>query len=115
MRLATAVCSPLPGGAARDTVVTLLSLAVTIVMLDAQPPGTPAQPDTEAPTFRQGIDLIAVDVVVTDRDGQPVRTLTVDDFQVYEDGVLQPIVTFSFVETGVNAHGADTSSDVNVL
>ena len=88
MLFASGVCSRLPAGAARRTVVTLLSLAVSIVMLGAQPPATPARPDTEAPTFRQGIDLITVDVVVTDRDGQPVRTLTVDDFQVYEDGRL---------------------------
>ncbi len=109
MGFASAVCSRSPG-AARRTVVTLLSLAVTIVMLDAQPPATPARPDTEAPTFRLGIDLITVDVVVTDRDRQPVRTLTVDDFQVYEDGVLQPIVTFSYVDTTVHAPEADAAS-----
>ena len=113
MGFASAVCSRSPG-AARRTVVTLLSLAVTIVMLDAQPPATPARPDTEAPTFRLGIDLITVDAVVTDRDGQPVRTLTVDDFQVYEDGVLQPIVTFSYVETGVHAREADAASTTSV-
>ena len=109
MGFASAVCSRSPG-AARRTVVTLLSLAVTIVMLDAQPPATPARPDTEAPTFRLGIDLITVDVVVTDRDRQPVRTLTVDDFQVYEDGVLQPIVTFSYVDTTVHAPEAKAAS-----
>ena len=111
---ASVMCSRLPAGAARRTVVTLLSLAVAIVMLDAQPPATPAPPDTEAPTFRLGIDLITVDVVVTDRDGQPVRTLTVDDFRVYEDGVVQPIVTFSYVETAGHAREADAASATSV-
>ena len=110
LAFASVMCSRLPAGVARRTVVTLLSLAVAIVMLDAQPPATPAPPDTEAPTFRQGIDLITVDVVVTDRDGQPVRTLTVDDFQVYEDGVVQPIVTFSYVDTSVHAQEAKAAS-----
>ena len=110
MGLASVMYSRLPAWAARSTLGTLLSLALTIVTLDAQPPATPAQPDTEAPPFRQGIDLITVDVVVTDRDGQPVRTLTVDDFQVYEDGVVQPIVTFSYIDTGVHAHEADALS-----
>lgn len=38
MRLASAVYSPLPGGAARRTAVTLLSLAVAVVSVGAHPP-----------------------------------------------------------------------------
>ena len=36
-----------------------------------------------------------VDVVVTDRDGNPVRGLTRDDFTLYDDGKAQPITNFT--------------------
>lgn len=36
----------------------------------------------QRPTFRSGVDLIAVDVQVVDRDGRPVAGLTADRFEV---------------------------------
>ena len=44
------------------------------------------------------MQLVEVDVRVTDRDDQPIRDLTVDDFDLLEKGVLQEISTFSFVD-----------------
>jgi len=35
-----------------------------------------------------------VDVVVTGRDGKPMRGLTRDDFELYENKKLQPITNF---------------------
>jgi VWFA-related protein len=56
---------------------------------------TPPQPPL---TFRSGVDLIDVDVFVTDKDGRVVRDLTQDDFEIVEDGKPQAIRTFSFVD-----------------
>jgi hypothetical protein len=42
-----------------------------------------------AQTFRGGIDLVHLDVTVPDRDRRPVRGLTAEDFEVYEDGALR--------------------------
>lgn len=47
---------------------------------------------------RVDVTVANIDVVVTDRDGNPVRGLTRDDFQVYEDGKLQTITNFSAIE-----------------
>jgi VWFA-related protein len=41
------------------------------------------------------IHIVNVDVVVTDADGKRVRGLTRDDFEIYEDGVLQPLSHFA--------------------
>ncbi len=58
---------------------------------------TPSQPQ-DLPTFRGGVQLIDVDVVVTGRDGKPVRGLTQDDFEIVEDNRPQQIRTFSVVD-----------------
>jgi len=46
-------------------------------------------------TFKVPVDVVVVNAVVTDKQGNPVKDLTVDDFRVYEDGKLQPIHTFA--------------------
>ena len=56
----------------------------------------PAQP--QQPTFKLRVDYVEVDVVVTDRDGNLVRDLKKEDFQVIEDGKPQTINTFSLVD-----------------
>lgn len=50
------------------------------------------------PTFRTGINYVELPVRVTDRQGSFVRDLTQSDFQVFEDGSPQDIVTFTFVD-----------------
>ena len=44
------------------------------------------------------VSVVNVDVTVTDRDGNPVRGLTGDDFEIFEDGVPQAISNFYAVE-----------------
>jgi VWFA-related protein len=42
--------------------------------------------------------LVSVDVEVSDRNEKPVTNLAVEDFQVYDDGVLQRIASFTPVQ-----------------
>ncbi|MGO9085163.1 MAG: VWA domain-containing protein [Terriglobales bacterium] len=44
--------------------------------------------------FRQNVNRVVVDVVVTDSNRKPVRGLTMRDFSIYEDGKPQDILTF---------------------
>jgi VWFA-related protein len=46
-------------------------------------------------TFKVPVDVVVVNAVVTDKQGNPVKDLKVDEFRVYEDGQLQPIHTFA--------------------
>ena len=57
------------------------------------PPGTPASPNPSN-TIRVNARLVVLDMVVVDRDGHPVTTLTRDDFHVQEDGVDQTVRNF---------------------
>jgi len=49
----------------------------------------------QQPTFRAGIDLVNVGVTVTDRRGNFITDLTIDDFEILEDGQRQAITNFS--------------------
>jgi VWFA-related protein len=57
-----------------------------------------AQATQGRPTFRSGRDLVSVDVVVRDRDGNIVRDLKAADFDVREDGRPQEVLGLSFQE-----------------
>jgi Ca-activated chloride channel homolog len=51
--------------------------------------------DIPATVFRTGVDLVALNVVVTDGDQRFVTGLTMDNFAVYEDGVQQDVSFFA--------------------
>ena len=59
---------------------------------DGKPPADQAGP--AQPTFRAGINLVRVDVIVTDKKGNQITDLTQNDFQVWEDGQPQEVTSF---------------------
>ena len=62
----------------------------------------------------QNIDLVDVDVVVTDGDGRPVTGLTKEDFDIREDG--KPVTLQTFVaRTATEAADDDTGRSVVIL
>lgn len=54
-------------------------------------------PAAEPPVFRSAVDLVAVDVQVVNRDGLPIDTLGIDDFQVSFNGRTRRVVSVDFV------------------
>jgi VWFA-related protein len=65
-----------------------------------QAPPPQAQPP-QPPTFKVQVDYVEVDVVVTDRQGNHLRDLKKEDFQVLEDGKAQTISVFTHVDIPV--------------
>jgi len=51
-------------------------------------------PPVQAPTISTTTNNVLLDVVVTDKNGQPVHNLGKDKFQVFENGIAQPIAFF---------------------
>ena len=87
-----------------------LALLAGSVLL-AQAPGAPGQAQSKVPaqakqgvpqnpTFRVTVDLVTNDVIARDSQGQFVADLSKDDFQVYEDGVLQSVASLVLVHGG---------------
>ena len=68
---------------------TIYSAALLLVLAQQAPP---------QPTFKTGVNLVEVDVVVTDKTGRPVPGLRQDDFEVSEDGKPVSIATFVAVD-----------------
>src|SRR5262245_52087302 len=59
-----------------------------------------AQETQTVPTFPAAVELVTVDAVVLDRDGNPVAGLGREDFTVTEDGRPQEIVGFEAFGSG---------------
>jgi VWFA-related protein len=57
----------------------------------------PAAPEAPPPTFAAEVEQVIVDVVVTDKKGNPVAGLGRDDMTVLEDGKPQEVVSFEAV------------------
>ena len=63
-----------------------------------QPPQTPPDQPPQQPVFRTGINIVRVDAIVTDKQGNPVADLKQNDFEILEDGKPQTVETFRFVK-----------------
>jgi VWFA-related protein len=68
-------------------------------------PETPAPSPSpgDQPTFPAQVELVTVDVVVTDKKGNPITDLTRDDVVVTEDGAPQTLTSFEAVQLPATA------------
>ncbi len=93
----------LPGHATRAAAAVAITLAVATAV--AQQPDPPA--------FRTGVDLVALNVTVTDGADRYVIDIEQASFQLYEDGVLQDITFFTRSELPISlALLMDTSASM---
>ncbi|MEM8993199.1 MAG: hypothetical protein AAGF23_00275, partial [Acidobacteriota bacterium] len=89
-----------PGGPIRLAAAALF-LCATAAVAQAEDVGGNAEGN--ATQFMESVDIevVNIDVWVTDRDGRPVDGLTRDDFLVFRDGDGVPISNFYAVAGGV--------------
>jgi VWFA-related protein len=89
---------------ATASVALILGLTMAIGEAQQQPP-----PQRAKDILTEGVRAVLVDVVVRDKRGQPVRDLTLSDFEVLEDGVPQKIGSFTPVFAGAPATAPATA------
>ncbi len=75
---------------------------------EPKPPQSPEQkpveqPPPKGPTFRTGVELVTVDVGVSDERGRPVSDLLAPDFVVKIDGEVRRVVSAEHVRIDVEA------------
>ncbi|MDR1989275.1 MAG: VWA domain-containing protein [Acidobacteriaceae bacterium] len=66
----------------------------------AQQAGAPQGTTSPPPTFRVQVDAVTTDVVVKDDQGRFVPDLKKEEFEVYEDGVKQEIISMTMSHGG---------------
>src|SRR6185436_1874967 len=75
------------------------STAILVVLAAGLSAQTPTPPQ-EKPTFKVSVDMVTNDVMVRDAQGNFVPDLTKDDFEVFEDGVKQDVVSMTLSHGG---------------
>ena len=84
-------------------------LAVALVLLALATPGAQqrqAEPPSQQPTFRAGVNLVRVDVSVTGRNDEAVGDLEASNFLVTEDDVPQKVETAQFIRLNGQPDGS---------
>jgi VWFA-related protein len=83
------------------------ALAMALVSAPIVVAQKPVPPGTQAPAgsspeqvIRTGVELITTDVIVRDSRGQFVADLKKDEFEIFEDGVKQQMVSFTLTHGG---------------
>lgn len=84
----------------RTTLTAALSLTVVLAgsLLAQQQPTAPRPAEQPPLTFKVEVNYVEIDAVVTDSNGNFVRGLTKDDFEVIEQSKPQAITVFSLVD-----------------
>ena len=87
----------------RITAVVVAALALTVAASARAQTDAPAPTGAPTATFKAGIELVTIDVSVSDKNGQPVRDLLASDFTVKVDGKLRRVVSAQHVSFNVEA------------
>src|SRR5690242_2813937 len=88
--------------AIRNLGLPAICLVLFAISAVAQQPAQPQVPDARY-TINVGVDEVLLHATVRNRKGTPVAGLNKENFQVFEDGVLQPIKHFSHEDIPVTA------------
>ena len=91
--------------------VVVVSTAVAVSLAGQSQTETPAQ----GPTFRTGVDLIAIDVSVVDGNGRPIEDLLAPEFSVKIDGEERRVVSAEQVRIDVEAARQEAADPFETL
>lgn len=93
----------------KRTALAVLVASVSVAAQESRP--DPQQPPVQGPTFRTGVELVTVDVAVSDERGRPVSDLLAPDFVVKIDGGVRRVVSAEHVRIDVEAAKKQATTD----
>lgn len=83
------------------------ALLLSAPLLAGQAPSAQPVPQTDRPIFRAGVDVVRLDIRVTDESGRPIDDLRPDEVEVLDGSTKQPVVLFQHIApAGHNANEA---------
>src|SRR6266576_7228661 len=88
----------------RSILVSSIMVFLSVMSVAAQTVPSPkaAPPDTqegEQDVVRIRTNLVQIDAIVTDKNGNQVTNLTANDFELLQDGKPQKIINLSYINT----------------
>jgi len=86
-----------------------LALSPYLAAQQVQPPAAPST----APKVTANVNEVIVPVIVRNAQGEPVGTLTKEDFQVFDDGKPQILTGFTIVERAGKSNSAGAPAPAN--
>ncbi len=86
-----------PGAVA---IALVLGVAVSAQNPPAKPAQAPPAPTAPEQVIRTGVELITTDAIVRDSRGQFIADLKKEEFEIFEDGVKQQLVSFTLTHGG---------------
>jgi len=76
-----------------------LACAAALLAAILEGPGVPLAAQAQRPpSFKSGVDVVAIDVSIVDKEGRPVGGLTPDRFEVTVDGKPRRVASATFVD-----------------
>src|ERR1700710_67713 len=93
----------------------LAFVALAALFFDYDASAQQAEPAPHTATLTVNARLVVLDVVVTDKAGNPVEGLKREDFAVFEDGVQQRIASFEPPSAHVLPEAMAASSDPSAV
>ena len=95
--------------------MTRLLAALLTLSIGAFADGGSGQDTTPPPTFKAGVDLVSVSVVVKNQKGRPVTGLSRKDFELFDSGRMRDIADFRAEASAVSvAVLLDTSGSMRI-
>lgn len=92
-----------------------IGLILSLVTAQTPPPSPPQKPQKgEDEILRITTELVQTDVVVTDKNDQPITDLKLGDFEVYENGKKQEVTFMEFVSVDSPRRAEDSSLTAKV-
>ncbi|HEX4899349.1 MAG TPA: VWA domain-containing protein [Pyrinomonadaceae bacterium] len=105
--------TPPPSPTPYDRIAPTLGEPPPPPVLRAKPSPTPEEEIDEGSIVRINTALVPLNVRVIDRNNRPINNVRQEDFQVFEDGVPQPIESFSREEVPISyGLAVDTSGSL---
>jgi VWFA-related protein len=93
-----------------SSIACLVGAALALAQSVPPPPAPPAQTNPNAPALKVTSRVVQVNVIVQDKNGQPVTGLTRDDFTILDQGQTQTIASFAEQTNRVTAAMASASA-----
>jgi Ca-activated chloride channel family protein len=111
---ATPTPTPVPRATPIDRIAPTLGEPPPAPILKPKPTPTPPEPEIdEGSTIVVNTELVTLNVRVIDRNNRPIDNVRENEFHVFEDGVPQPIETFTREEVPISyGLAVDTSGSL---